>query len=253
MDWILITRFNTSVLYMSGIYCRWSNTSSNATTYSWNFGSGVLPSGTATGAGPHARTFTTNGDRIIRLIAENQGGSDTAFQILNVKFLPTANFTSAANQNTVVFNNTSTNAQSVLWDFGDGSTSTEYSTSHTYASVGTYNVTLTITNVCKTVTNVTQVTISTVGTDVPATSMKVRILPNPDSGQFALDLGQNSGADLQISIFAADGRLMANQTAYHQGGRQVMPLNYPELPSGVYQLEIRQGEGVTRLQLVVEK
>jgi PKD repeat protein len=45
----------------------------------------------------------------------------------------------------VTFTNTSTDADTYLWDFGDGSTSTLESPSHTYADFGTYTVKLTAT------------------------------------------------------------------------------------------------------------
>ncbi|MDQ3177296.1 MAG: PKD domain-containing protein, partial [Actinomycetota bacterium] len=47
---------------------------------------------------------------------------------------------------TVRFRNLSRNATSYAWSFGDGSTSTAASPAHTYASPGTYDVTLTATN-----------------------------------------------------------------------------------------------------------
>ena len=46
----------------------------------------------------------------------------------------------------VQFNNTSGSADSYVWDFGDGQTSTEESPSYTYANDGFYTVTLTATN-----------------------------------------------------------------------------------------------------------
>ena len=45
----------------------------------------------------------------------------------------------------VAFTNTSSNATNYLWDFGDGSTSTEVNPSHTFAVAGSYNITLTAT------------------------------------------------------------------------------------------------------------
>ena len=62
---------------------------------------------------------------------------------------PTARFTYTVDENNgllVNFTNASLNADSYSWDFGDGETSTEMSPSHTYASDGTYNVSLTATN-----------------------------------------------------------------------------------------------------------
>lgn len=47
---------------------------------------------------------------------------------------------------TVNFTNLSTNVNSFLWDFGDGTTSTLENPSHTYTSLGFYNVVLTGTN-----------------------------------------------------------------------------------------------------------
>ena len=46
----------------------------------------------------------------------------------------------------VTFTNSSTNATSYQWDFGDGNTSTQISPTHTYAASGNYTVTLTSIN-----------------------------------------------------------------------------------------------------------
>jgi gliding motility-associated-like protein len=45
-----------------------------------------------------------------------------------------------------VFNNISQNANTALWNFGDGSTSSTNTPSHTFSSAGTYTVTLSITD-----------------------------------------------------------------------------------------------------------
>lgn len=59
-----------------------------------------------------------------------------------------ASFTSNASSNAVTFNNSSSNASSVLWDFGDGDTSSSYSPQHTYSYPDTYNVCLIAYNNC---------------------------------------------------------------------------------------------------------
>ena len=43
---------------------------------------------------------------------------------------------------TIEFTNSSTGADEYLWDFGDGTTSTEFEPTHTYSDTGTYTVTL---------------------------------------------------------------------------------------------------------------
>jgi serine protease len=44
---------------------------------------------------------------------------------------------------TVYFTNTSSNASSYEWNFGDGASSTSTSPTHTYSNLGSYNVSLT--------------------------------------------------------------------------------------------------------------
>ncbi|WMN06595.1 PKD domain-containing protein [Marivirga arenosa] len=56
-----------------------------------------------------------------------------------------AGFSVETSELTATFTNTSLNAESYSWDFGDGSTSVEESPIHTYAQDGTYEVTLTVT------------------------------------------------------------------------------------------------------------
>jgi PKD repeat protein len=63
---------------------------------------------------------------------------------------PIADFTYIIDGMTVTFTDTSTDPDGIivglLWDFGDGTTSTEQNPVHTYAAAGTYTVTLTVTD-----------------------------------------------------------------------------------------------------------
>ncbi|HLN53966.1 MAG TPA: PKD domain-containing protein [Lentimicrobium sp.] len=59
---------------------------------------------------------------------------------------PTANFTYSVDGMVATFTDASAEAQTYAWAFGDGETSTEASPTHTYATEGIYEVTLTVTN-----------------------------------------------------------------------------------------------------------
>ncbi len=99
-------------------------------------------------------TYTQEGTYKVTLNAFNAAGSNanTKASYITAPVAPVANFTADVTSGTaplsVSFNDTSTNSPtSWLWDFGDGATSTVQNATHTYTTAGTYNVSLTATNV----------------------------------------------------------------------------------------------------------
>ncbi len=123
-----------------------TNNSTNAVAYSWNFGDGQ----TSTEISP-SHTYSAPGTYTITLIAIGSGGcpNDTATQQVVVSNAPNADF--SASQfcvgGTTLFSDISSVATgsivSWLWNFGDGSpTSNIQNPTHTYADSGWYNVTL---------------------------------------------------------------------------------------------------------------
>ena len=122
------------------------NTSSNI-QYKWLFGDGS----SSTDFSP-AHSYATTGTYTVKLIASNPGTHciDTSTQIINVKIINTQfSFTSSyISSNScppviVHFTNTSSNALSVAWDFGDGSKAdNQNNPSHTYYNAGTYKISM---------------------------------------------------------------------------------------------------------------
>lgn len=111
--------------------------------YHWDFGDGT----TSTLQHPAPHVYATWGDHTITLVVSNAYCSATVSQdVVIVPPLPTANFTGQGKgcaALTVAFTNTSWQAQSYLWHFGDGSTSTADNPTYTYNQPGTYSVSLT--------------------------------------------------------------------------------------------------------------
>lgn len=113
-----------------------------AAHYYWSFGDG----GTATGLAVN-HVYTTAGTYDIRMIADNNGCSDTIIKHITINPKPAIAFTfSPANPCpapvTIQFNNTTTGANSYTWSFGDGGSSTQASPIYTYNQDGFYNVKL---------------------------------------------------------------------------------------------------------------
>jgi gliding motility-associated-like protein len=90
--------------------------------------------------------YKDTGWKTISLIALSGGCADTAVIKNFIHLKPSvARFdfiTNCANPYQIALKNTSLGADRWLWNFGDGSTSTELQPSHTYASQGVYTITL---------------------------------------------------------------------------------------------------------------
>ncbi|MEO1517638.1 MAG: PKD domain-containing protein [Bacteroidota bacterium] len=110
-------------------------------------------------------TFEEPGTYFVRLIATNAGGlSAEAFKgeyiTVDAAVPPIAGFETFISGGTVSFSNLSTDASSYLWDFGDGTRSTEEAPTHNYQD-GNYTVMLISYNFCETDTSRQNITIVT--------------------------------------------------------------------------------------------
>lgn len=72
----------------------------------------------------------------------SENGISTSSLVANFSFSEQGNFAPSM----FYFTNSSSNATSCYWNFGDGKTSTETNPSHIFTTGGTYNVTLTVRN-----------------------------------------------------------------------------------------------------------
>ena len=68
--------------------------------------------------------------------------SNTVLDSLSIWNIFNANFNSIIIGDSVIFDNISSNYENFFWDFGDGTSSTDYNPVHTYLSGGIYDVTL---------------------------------------------------------------------------------------------------------------
>ena len=208
------------------------------TTFSWSFGALAQPAN-AIGPGPHEVRYVSAGPKTVRLIATNENGADTAFYMMTILNLASANFTSQVAGLTVTFNNTSSNAMTYLWEFGDGQTSTEANPTHTYAMPGVYDVKLTATNLCAVSERTAQVSVTT-STRNPEAQVQARVLPNPSQGAFRVAYTLDRGRPIELRLFNAEGKLVDRRTGPGQTGLQYADYQL-QIPPGVYQLQIGDG------------
>jgi PKD repeat protein len=118
--------------------------------WAWTFGDG----GTSSSPSP-SHTYATAGTFTVTLtVTDPASHTSTATGSVVVTHVPAAAFTFSPNQptrtNPVQFTDGSTDADGPIasraWQFGDGGTSTAQNPTHTYSNVGTYTVSLNVTD-----------------------------------------------------------------------------------------------------------
>lgn len=182
------------------------NHSLNADSYSWNFGD----SQTSNEENP-VHTYAEAGSYQVVLVATGPGGlsSTEAGITVSKTALPevVADFNFTASDLEVTFVNTSSNAESFSWDFGDTHTSTDADPVHTYAEEGTYQVVLEASTGEVTDTTTQDVSVTAAATFVVEKEGILKVFPNPATGKLILE--NSSAIPLETyTIVGMDGRQM---------------------------------------------
>lgn len=147
----------------------------------------------------------------IKVVVSNfEGCTDEDSLFVTVDPLPKANFSAFTDVDSVQLTNSSSDADSYAWDFGDGNSSSDESPYHLYDSSGDYTITLTASNSCGSHDTSIQVNI-----EIPVGSIgkadwvqEAKLYPNPSSGLIHLDLTSTLVGKAVFSITDAKGQLL---------------------------------------------
>jgi PKD repeat protein len=165
---------------------------------------------------------------------------------------PLAAFTYSTQSTTTQFFNTSTNATSSFWDFGDGQFSGEENPLYTYAASAEYLVKLTVTNACGGISTVEQIITVTVGVTTPNFLDVFDLYPNPAADQFTLQLKGPVQQSLQVGLFNSTGQRLYQEVLDFQSGVVQKTISCRDLPSGMYWVRVSDGSGSGIRKMVVE-
>jgi len=245
-----------------------SSTDSDGTIASraWTFGDG----GTSTATNP-SHTYAAGGSYSVSLtVTDNGGATNTKTTSVTVtsptNVPPVANFSVSTSGLTANFTDSSTDSDGTIasraWNFGDGGTSTATSPSHTYATGGTYSVSLTVTdNGGATNTKTTSVTVSGGGTvlsnGVPVTGLSATTgtntavytlaVPAGASNLTFVTSGSNGDADLYVKFGSAPTTTSYDCRPYTGSSSETCTFAAPQV--GTYYVMVRAYASFTGLSL----
>ena len=203
--------------------------------------------------GATTQTISVSGAGTYFVEVDNNGCIDNDTIVIAAAITPTAffSFNVGTGGLAYTFTDASTGPPSTwAWDFGDGNTSNVQNPSHTYASSGSYTVTLTVTNGCGTQT-FTQ-PLNVVGMDKGLANTTVLLYPHPTTGVTTLDFTATAASQGILTLSDLSGKTAFTQPIDIQSGRNTLQLDFTTLSQGLYLLQLRSADQSWTGKLVKE-
>ncbi|MCB9224924.1 MAG: PKD domain-containing protein [Crocinitomicaceae bacterium] len=240
----------SNTTFCQGELIQFTNTSVDATNYYWEFENGTPA--TSTDTDPMV-TYYISGTYDVTLNAIDGTDTNSVTQQISVSVAnaPTSNFTSNSPvtmpNSTIYFTNSSSQASSYVWNFGDGNTSTDSNPWHNYGAAGIYTVQLISSNyICDndTITHTVEV-IDNVGIFEKGLE-RFMAFPNPFNSEIFIQGIQDPST--AIKMFDANGKEV--KIEFSDVTESI--INLDQLAKGVYVLEITDNLGIAKLMVIKE-
>jgi hypothetical protein len=233
----------------SAIICEGSTvelSASTADTYVWSFNGNILPETTQTINATEEGLYTvtvTNADA-----CNGVGVSQPVLVSVNAAPTADASFVQTNGSLTIQFLNNSSNANSYVWNFGDGNTSTSSNPNYTYAAGGDYIVTLTATNGDCTDTFTLNLTSVSVSENIAFADLN--IFPNPTSEILNIEFGQEMSDLVQIDLYDLTGKKVMSSQNNVSAGNNFLQINISDLESGIYFLNLNNAVSSVSIRVI---
>ena len=148
--------------------------------------------------------------------------------------LPDVSFTQLREQRKVFFSSTVSNTSNVLWEFGDGATSTQRNPVHTYTTPGNFNVRLIGQNSCGADTTTSQILYKGIQKILPGKIANSRF-------QIVIAKGGFPFATAQMVLKKGTHTILAESTAVNDSGMVQGSFLLQNEPLGMYDVIINSG------------
>ena len=130
-------------------------------------------------------------------------------------------------------------------------TSIDESPIHVYDSIGTYTVTLTITNECGTSVSTQTVEVLTSIFDLNV-DFDLVVLPNPNSGIFEMVIESSEADELNWNMYNLQGQSVQEGLLSVAVGTTRQIVDGKNMPAGIYYLRLQNEVGYKTLRIVIQ-
>lgn len=209
-----------------------SSSVTGSADYYWSFGDGFYSD-----LQNPTHIYQDYGIYNICLTITDSCGTDTLCQQVKVCEDLIAKFSYTADENIVTFIDSSQNALSWLWDFGDGHYSNLKNPVHYYSAQGNYNVCCTYINDCDTVVYCDTVYVGPSSVEVIDINDFVRVFPNPVNNQAFIEITNDLLSIEEISLYDNLGR--KNTFAINSFDKHLWMIDVSNYQAGIYVLSIK--------------
>jgi predicted outer membrane repeat protein len=260
-----------------GDYTFTNNSTGSFSQQYWSFGDGT----NSTLSSPN-HTYLANGVYVVVLAIRDPNTTNLCVDY----FVDTVVVTSVLNSLTckagysvypdasanglIIVNSSTGNTLSYLWDFGDGSTSTQQFPTHSYATAGPFNLCLTVDDgtgcvdtYCDSITengslfraggfDITVVSgIPLDMNDVSNSESSVLVYPNPAQNEFSLELSNWRSKQVTISIRDINGKTIQSKIIKNTTGKESVNFETENWSRGVYLVKVIDGEKSINKKLIL--
>lgn len=184
----------------------------------------------------------TNGAYIVQLTDANGCNTSIEVELPALFALPAVDFAWVISGEAVWFQNQSQFGDTYLWDFGDGTTSTEESPIHFYAVPGFYTVTLSVTNGCGTRNRIRPVNTLTIGVD-DEEKQSFALYPNPASDIVFVTSAIDITGKVLLEVTSVSGQRILQQHIQNMSTNGRISLDVSSLDQGMYLLSVQAEDG----------
>lgn len=210
------------------------------------------------GGGPYVNNGVFNpavagpGSHVVTYDVTTGGCNSTSSIFITIDPNPIALFDNQPNGLLVYFTDLSSNVDSWLWNFGDGSLEvTDQNPTHLFPDNGIYQVRLIATNDCGNDTLIRSVLVNkNVGIEENGATTSLNVFPNPTNQFIKITATQLNDGEWKMNVSDISGKTVMNETLYPSSGTLNKTLDVSELKPGVYFINLQNNGTIHTVKFV---